>query len=152
MNWRLGGCGPPWYMEGIAEYLGTHAWSAGRLRLGYMPRNAEEVPKWGRIKIIRDDFKANRALTLPQIFRYDDTAHLKSRALWLELGSLRVFQNHPRWQKAFADLRGRVSERSVGFSQQFHNELNPDWLAVQREWHLFVADLDYGYDIRRSRH
>ena len=26
MNTILGGCGPPWYMEGMAELLGTHRW------------------------------------------------------------------------------------------------------------------------------
>ena len=26
MNTVLGGCGPPWYMEGMAEYLATHRW------------------------------------------------------------------------------------------------------------------------------
>ena len=27
----LGGCGPPWYMEGTAELLATHRWTDGKL-------------------------------------------------------------------------------------------------------------------------
>ena len=45
----LKGAGPPWYKEGMAEYLGTHRWQDGRLTLGYMPRSREEVPYWRRI-------------------------------------------------------------------------------------------------------
>ncbi len=30
MNRWLGGAGPPWYMEGMAELLGTHQWSGGK--------------------------------------------------------------------------------------------------------------------------
>ena len=43
----LGECGPPWYMEGMAEYLGTHRWQEGRLTLGYTPRSRQEVARLG---------------------------------------------------------------------------------------------------------
>ena len=38
----LGSCGPPWYMEGLAEDLGTHRLEDGRLTLGYMPKSRAE--------------------------------------------------------------------------------------------------------------
>ena len=57
----LGGCGPPWYMEGTAELLGTHRWKDGQLELNYIPANWEESPMWGRIKIVQDDLAAHRA-------------------------------------------------------------------------------------------
>jgi hypothetical protein len=40
----LGSAGPPWYMEGVAEYLSTHRWHDGQLTLGYMPKNRDEAP------------------------------------------------------------------------------------------------------------
>ncbi|MBC7857081.1 MAG: hypothetical protein IAF94_26925, partial [Pirellulaceae bacterium] len=39
----LGGMGPPWYAEGMAEYLGTHKWEGGELTLAYNPRTKEEA-------------------------------------------------------------------------------------------------------------
>ncbi len=53
MNTQLLGCGPPWYMEGMAELMGTHRWQDGQLQLAYFPRRRDEVPQWGRIKMIR---------------------------------------------------------------------------------------------------
>ena len=39
MMTELGGCGPAWFMEGMAELLGTHTWDGetGDLALGVMP-------------------------------------------------------------------------------------------------------------------
>lgn len=50
----LGSCGPPWYMEGLAEYLATHRLEDGRLTLGYMPKSRDEAPQWGRVRIIQN--------------------------------------------------------------------------------------------------
>ena len=43
-------------MEGMAELLSTHRWAEGRLTLNWIPTSREEVPMWGRIKIIKDAF------------------------------------------------------------------------------------------------
>ncbi len=57
----LRGCGPYWYKEAVAEMLGTHRWKDGRLELNYMPATTDEVPMWGRVKIIKEAFAAHRA-------------------------------------------------------------------------------------------
>src|SRR5262245_62756609 len=79
LRW-LRGAGPPWYMEGMAELLGTHRWEAGQLTLGIMPARKEDVPYWGRIKIIKDEVAAGRPLSLVDIWRYDAHAHLQVEA------------------------------------------------------------------------
>ncbi len=61
MTTRLGSCGPTWFMEGVAELLATHRWQQGRLTMNYMPQDREEVPEWGRVRIIKDAFAAGRA-------------------------------------------------------------------------------------------
>ena len=62
MQTQLGGAGPGWYMEGMAELLGTHRWQDGKLTVGVMPASKEATPMWGRIKIIRDAVKAGKAV------------------------------------------------------------------------------------------
>ena len=76
MKWALGGAGPPWYMEGMAELLATHRWQDGNLVLGTFPQHRDETPYLGRIKIIREEMAAGRGKTLEEIMRYDDRAHL----------------------------------------------------------------------------
>ncbi|MEK6235950.1 MAG: hypothetical protein N2C14_14680, partial [Planctomycetales bacterium] len=51
---RFGSCGPAWYMEGVAELLGTVGVQDGKLITPYFPRTREEVPLWGRIRIVKD--------------------------------------------------------------------------------------------------
>ena len=51
----LGGYGAPWYAEGIAELLGVHRWQEGRLTINHQITNREEVPFWGRVKLVRKD-------------------------------------------------------------------------------------------------
>ena len=75
MNSLLGGCGPTWYMEGMAEYLATHRWQDGRLTLGYMPRSRDEVPQWGRIRLIQDAVAQHRALRLKAVIELTPTGH-----------------------------------------------------------------------------
>ena len=47
MHALLGGAGPPWYMEGIAELLGTHRWDGKQLELGYFPEVARGSARVG---------------------------------------------------------------------------------------------------------
>ena len=58
---------PPWYSEGMAEYLGTHRWQDGRLTMGHMPRSHAEVPEWGRIGIIQRAMAEGRPLGLEEL-------------------------------------------------------------------------------------
>src|SRR5262249_1903118 len=69
LRW-LGGAGPPWYMEGMAELLGTHRWEGGQLTLGIMPASKEEVPYWGRVKIVKDGAAARSGTSTLDIIKY----------------------------------------------------------------------------------
>ena len=85
MNTLLGGCGPPWYMEGIAELLGTHRLEHGRLTLGVMPADRDEVPEWGRIRIIKKACAEHRGHAADRHPRL--CAVGRDRALCLVLGA-----------------------------------------------------------------
>ena len=54
------GAGPPWYMEGMAELLATHHWDGAKLTLNTFPADKNEVPFWGRVKIVKDDVAAQK--------------------------------------------------------------------------------------------
>ena len=146
----LGGMGPPWYAEGMAEYLGTHKWEGGELTLGYNPRTKEEAPFWGRVKVIKEEYAASRGMLLPDIFRYDAHAHLKTEPYGWCWGAALFLDNHPLTQKAFRELRLKAGDRSIDFSENLFKELQPNWPAIQEDWQLFIVNLDYGYDVARG--
>ena len=51
--WELyGGGGSPWFMEGMAEMQATHLMSGGKLMLCMIPATKEQVPGWGRLRML----------------------------------------------------------------------------------------------------
>ncbi len=148
MNTVLGGGGPPWYMEGMAEMLGTHRWRDGRLTLGYAPARRNEVPMWGRIKIVRDGFDAHRAKTLRGVFDYGPQAHRETEPYGWCWAAATFLDRHPRYRQRFRRLARWIGDPD--FTNRFVKLLGNDWGELAEEWQVFVADLEYGYDFERT--
>jgi hypothetical protein len=148
MNTVLGSCGPKWYMEGMAEMLATHQWKDGRLKLNYMPKNRDEVPEWGRIKLLKDAFADNRAQTLRAVI--DGPRNLqKETELYAWCWAAAAFlDRHPRYRDRFRELYKHVRDRD--FNQNVFQIYKNDWQQLNEEWQVFIAGLEYGYDIPRT--
>lgn len=148
MNTILGRGAPPWYMEGMSEMLGTHRWHDGRLTLGYLPASREEVPLWGRVKIVRDDFAARRAKTLRGVFQYGPQAHQDLEPYGWCWAAAIFLDRHPRYQARFRQLTNWVNAPDL--PDRFVKLIGSDWDQLAEEWQVFAADLEYGYDFRRT--
>ena len=148
MNTVLGGCGPPWYMEGMAEYLATHSWNDGRPKLGAMPRSRNDVPEWGRIRIIQDAVAERKALRLPQVIDFPKTRRGDTDFYAWCWALATLLDRHPRYQDRFRGLAEFVQERD--FNERFFRLFEVDWQELCEEWQLMVANLEYGYDVARS--
>jgi hypothetical protein len=146
----LGGAGPPWYTEGMAELLGTHRWQDGKLELAYMPPTKEEVPYWGRVKIVKDQFAADHGLQLTDIMRFNAQAHVRNEAYGWCWAAAHFLDAHPLTHEAFRDLQNDVTNRSDDFSSRFVEKLKADWPTIVEDWQLFVVNIEYGYDVTRA--
>ncbi|MGE0756572.1 MAG: hypothetical protein AB7F89_12380 [Pirellulaceae bacterium] len=146
----LGGEGPPWYFEGVAELLATHEWRQGTLRLNYFPGDKREVEEWGRIKIVRDAALQSKTLTLPEIMNYGPQSHLRVEAYGWSWAAAAFFDGHPRYRGPFRKLPQEVRSRGRDFSSDFLARLPVDAGQLRREWELFTSRLDYGYDVARE--
>ena len=149
MHRFLHGSGPPWYSEGMAELLGTHQWQAGKLVLGYNPRNRAETPYLGRVKLVQDAFAAERGMPLPQLLQLRDRSLQNEQYAWCWAACL-FFEQHPLTHAAFRELKDDAHDISLDFSQRFQEKLKKSWPAINEDWELFVANLDYGYDVARA--
>lgn len=150
MQTGLNGAGPPWYMEGMAELLATHRWHEGQLTLRHFPKSRDEVPDWGRIKIVKDGYRAGQAKSLEEIMRFDSRAHLQVEPYGWCWAACAFFDAHPVYGEPFRNLRSYARDASLSFSERFQGWLTEDWRHIQREWQWFVANLDYGFDIPRE--
>ncbi len=148
MNTLLGACGPPWYMEGMAELLATHHWDGETLTLNHMPAGREEVPHWGRIRIIKDEFAARRALTLNKIIEYPPSAHLQVEAYAWSWAAAVLLDRHPRYRERFRAMYQHVLKPE--FNDLFFQAFGDDWALLAEDWQGFIAGIEYGYDVPRA--
>jgi hypothetical protein len=147
MNMLIGGAGPPWYMEGMAELLATHRWQDGQLTVGRFPTSSREVLQLGRIEIIQDAAAAGHVRSLADILALRGSASIDRDAYGWTWGLTAFLDGHPRYRERFRSLPAllRTAEFEAGFRQLFAD----DWPQLVSEWFAFVANIDYGYDFER---
>ncbi len=148
MNTVLGGCGPTWYMEGMAEMLSTHELKDSRLKLNYFPKNREEVPEWGRIKLIKDAVAGNRAQSLRTVIEGPRNLQKETELYAWSWAAAAFLDRHPRYHDRFRELYKRV--RLPDFNQFVFEVFKNDWEQLSEEWQVFIAGLEYGYDVDRT--
>jgi hypothetical protein len=146
----LGGSGPPWYSEGMAELLATHRWNGTSIEVGVMPKNKKDVPYWGRIKILRDEYAADRGLMIRQVMRFGKNAHLKVEPYAWSWAAAAFLDGHPQYRTKFRALKNNVKENTALFTRDFEESLADGLRELDEQWQLFVVNADYGYDFRRT--
>jgi hypothetical protein len=147
MQTQLGGAGPGWYMEGIAELLGTHRWQNGRLKLGVMPASRGDTPMWGRIKIIRDAVAAKKAWPINAVLEVDNRRPLATDHYAWTWALTTLLDGHPQYRERFRSMKQYVADPA--FNERFRGALASDWSDLLAEWDALVSQLDYGYDFER---
>lgn len=147
MQWNLGGSGPPWYSEGIAEMLGVHRWSKGQLELNYRLRSKEEAEYWGRVKIIKKDVAAGDTLTLEQIFQIENIAFQNVRSYAWAWAACKFLSQHPLSKAQFNNLPERASDSSGDFNRALFRAVKNDWDQLQSDWQLFINEMEYGIQV-----
>ena len=147
MQTQLGGAGPGWYMEGMAELLGTHRWQDGQLELGVMPASKEDVPMWGRVKIIRDAVKAGKPWPIDAVLEVDNRRQLDTEHYAWTWALTAMLDGTPAFREEFRSLKQEVT--AADFNERLRAAFGGRWGLVNQQWAAFVAQLDYGYDLER---
>ncbi|MBA4107066.1 MAG: hypothetical protein C0485_15070 [Pirellula sp.] len=147
MQTQLGGAGPGWYMEGMAELLGTHRWQDGKLTVGVMPASKEATPMWGRIKVIRDAMKAGKPWPIEAVLEVDNRRQLDTEHYAWTWALTALLDGTPAFREEFRSLKQHVADPA--FNEKFKETYGPKWRLLNQQWTAFVAQLDYGYDLER---
>lgn len=149
--WRLfGSNGPPWLMEGMAEWYGTHRWDGEQLEMGIVPSTKHEVPSWGRITIIKEQLEDGLAPSLETILRYDTTAHRHAEAYAWSWAVVLFLRNHPDSQDALAALMKQPMRDDMTQTRALFRRLNSNWPKLRTAWNATLSDLEYGFDTSRQ--
>ena len=151
MNWFKGSAGPPWYSEGMAEWVALHDWDGEQLELAAKIRSVDDSKGWGRIGRIQKMVAANGALSLDDVFNIPPSGFRDVKYYAWSWAACEFFSEHPLSARAFASLPDSVDELQIEFNLSFINAIAPHRDALDRDWALFINELDYGYDVRASR-
>lgn len=155
----LGGCGPGWYSEGMAELLATHRVGAGSrgqgaggrnddsLQLNIMPRDRQEVPMLGRIKLVRDAAAAGDALSIDAIMQIDGRRQQEPQAYAWCWALAKFLDSDPRYRARFRELPQHVTDSK--FNERVRQVYANDWPELAAAWQAYVSTLDHGYDFER---
>lgn len=148
MNTVLGACGPPWFMEGTAELLSTHRWFDGKLKMNYFPEDRDEVPLWGRTRIVQDAFEAGKAMPLEQILHIGHHQFSDNDTYGWAWAVSAFFDGHPRYRDRYRAMTKLVE--SDDFNEVFRLKMADDWAQAATGWQVFVAGMEYGYDLAKA--
>jgi hypothetical protein len=143
---------PPWYTEGIAEYLATHRLerdgdSASRFVSTPLPRRRTDVEQLGRIERLRQLSDAGQAPRLGDVFETAPQAHRALGAYAASWAAVTFLAGHPAYRAAFVAAERQPLDRD--FTARLR--ATPGWndMAASRDFAAFVADIDYGYAFER---
>ncbi len=100
----LGSKAPPWYIEGMAELLGTHDWENGQLELPYFPKNPAETPKLERIDIIQHDFAKHQARQLLTVMAFGGKDYFQVEPYGWSWALAAFLDGHPHYRDRFHKL------------------------------------------------
>lgn len=142
---RYGDQIPPWLSEGMAEWLGTHRWDGEQLSMGIIPINREEVPYWGRTRIIQEQLAHGVAPSLESIMRYSNTAHQQLEAYAWSWAAVIFFKSHPQASAKFAELLRQPHRGRDAANRWIFKQLSQRWPRLRQEWNAMLCDLDYEF-------
>lgn len=148
MNRLFGANGPPWVMEGMAEWLGTHHWdpATGELKMPIIPEKKEQVPYWGRISRIQEQLKNGSAPALETIMQYGSTAHREVDAYAWSWAAVCFMKSHPDTREAFDEMLKQPMRADRTQASWLFRRLSNRWESIREQWNAYVTDLQYGFD------
>ena len=140
MQWFLGGSGPSWYSEGMAEKLALHRWSDGQLTLNFRATDRNQVEYWGRPKLIREARKANQLKTIEDVIAINGSDFRQVAAYAWSWTLCEFLSQHPATCNEFALLTKTCSDTSSQFSFDLLQQLRTKRDAIDRDWQLFLNE------------
>lgn len=162
MGWAFGVWGPPWYREGTAEWLGTHHWENGTLKLGYFPRVQKELHGWGRIEHVQGAVEQGKYRTPRGIFELASEDYDANEAYAWSWAFAAFCEGHPRYRRPFRRTAWHLSDETVDLHEAFLRRLCEEQgssdeenreivVRFENDWLDYLKNLDYAYDFERTR-
>ena len=151
MQWFLGGTGAPWYTEGMAELLGLHQWRDRNLTINFQLTDRSQAEYWGRIKIIKEDLQNENGMKLDDVLNIPNRAFREVRYYAWSWAACQFLSQHELSKEQFNELKHKVTLSRGEFNREFEQSIQSVRQDLDRDWELFIHEIDFGFDINRGR-
>ena len=151
MQWFLGSSGPPWYSEGMAEWIALHHWDGRTLKLNQEITDKSQTPGWGRIGLLEKMLAKLKPKSLDGILDTPPTAFRDVNAYAWSWAACEFLAHHPSSKQLFAELPKRLDLPIGRFNPYLRRKLDADWNALTRDWYLYIHEANYGTNIDAAR-
>lgn len=134
---------PAWYMEGMAEYFGTHRLTKNGPRFGVMPENKQDYKGLGRITYL------NQAQLQGNIKSLNDVMSLRAEDASLypwSWGACWFLASQP--EPGFRKIG--THHTLISFQKNLANVVQSDPDFLEARWRGFLKQLCDGYDGQRA--
>lgn len=144
---------PPWYTEGIAEYLATHrlahaADGAPQFIPTPLPERAADVEQLGRIERLRRLHATQAAPAFAAVLAATTSGHGDISAYAANWAAVTLLARHPHYADRFTALeRGPLD---AALTERLAETDGWDDTRASRDFDAFTAEVDYGFDFARS--
>ncbi len=147
----FGGAGPTWYQEGTAELLATHRGLGGDLQVNQLPLNRDDVPHWGRFKLMDQLRDEGRTPSLAKVMQFQPDLKGDVATYGWSWAATMILQAYPEYRDAFFAAARNGRTVGPGFNRQLLRSLQDQWPILAARWRVMCNDLDYGFDWSRER-
>ncbi len=147
---------PLWFIEGMAEYFGTHellespASPTPAIQFGIIPSSEEKSHGFGRIEMIRSDCQEGRSNTAEEILSWGVDVFSESRSTpyaW-SWALCKFLASHPATEDEFRTVCHQTDSAKF---QRFSSTLwKKHKVVIEADWELFRESLCYGFDLQRG--
>ena len=142
---------PYWYLEGMAEFFGTHRLkNNGTVEFGVMPESSKNYRGFGRVQMIQNAVASGEALSVDGVTGLGEVAFSRSRSTpyaW-SWAFCKFLDTHPRYQVRFRELANHLV--GTKFFELADESFLPDKALLQAEWNQFVDTIEYGWDVPQN--
>lgn len=148
---NYGALGSPWLAEGLAEYFAVHRWADGKLQMAARVVDKNELPYWGRVKLIRDAYQTGQPKSLLEVIKFPPNAFPHTESYAWSWAAVSLFAAHPQLKGPFsAQLRklGQISDTQ--WNRELVEALALDRRQLETQWQVDTTTLQYGHDFSRT--
>ena len=145
------GAGPTWFQEGTAELLATHSGVGATVKVNEIPANRDDVPYWGRFKLIEQLRRDQQVPTLDAVLQYQPDLTGDVATYGWSWAACMILDAYPEYRPAFIQAAKSGTDTGPGFNRDLTNALSRQWPILAARWQLMCHELDYGFDWNRER-